>query len=636
MPSSSTQVRLIVSFIVCSAVCVGATAQDSDPSHRKLTLPTGGNGNAQQQIQLIKQLQSLMKNRSKPDGESEGLSDAQKSLMESMLDQFRDSEDLPKLSDIPPDLLGKVLADPKAREDAAEMLKKFQKERKIPEGNGQGVLPLPPQNRRNGSGVSQKQNETIRRPPSEGQLRTRESPGNRDRKFEPNLDQRSRLNAPKTAPQRQPTPDASTPPNQTLPEGNSRPPTRLPNESDSDYEGRFMDFLEQQIRKQRQNRQGQDPSSLDLPEIPPSPTNRPGTDRSNPRNGPARLQPLQNSPLDFGGSSDLTPSISDLLKNLDSLPPVSKNPLAKNSAERSARGQRQSEQQRAQEAARLQQGREQARRELDRGGLGSAFKKIVRDSKSQLEKESKSGTAGKSLDGRSGRKPGTGSGMPKGLQDSIIRSLDGLGKDLVDIVKDGEFKQRDRKTQDRRVESSTSRQKTPAAPRNPKPDGWSKQASDFFSDIARPPADGVAPEAASASPEDGDSSAATNVSLTPFIVLGVIALLALLLAWNSGAISPEAILARNKGTSVPRRTLRTRKDVVEAFHQFATNSGRNVKSWWTHQKVKELVRQQEPAKQAPIEILASVYERARYLPDEAVLADDQLHAAEAALDRCSS
>ena len=624
MPSTSAQVRLIVSFIVCSAVCVGASAQDTDPSHRKLKLPTGSNGNAQQQIQLIRQLQSLIKNRSKSNGESEGLSDAQKSLMESMLEQFKDSKNLPKLSDIPPDLLGKVLADPKAREDAAEMLKKFQKERKIPEGNGQSDLPLPTQNRRKGPGVSQKQTESTSQTPSQGQLPSPKSTDSRNRKFEPDPDQRS------------PSPTAKTRPKQTLPADNSRPPTRLPNESDSDYEGRFMDFLEQQIRKQRQKRQGRDPSSLDLPEIPPSPTNRPDTDRLNPRNGPAELQSPQNHSLDSGGSSELTPSISDLLKNLDSLPPVSGDPSAKKSAEQSARRQRQSEQQRAQEAARLQQGREQARRELDRGGLGSAFKKIVRDSKSQLEKESKSGKGGKSLDGRSGGQPGTSSGMSKGLQDSIIRSLDGLGKDLVDIVKDGEFKQRDRKTQGRKVESSTSRQKVPTAPRKPKPDGWSKKASEFFSDIARPPAGEVAPEAASVSPDDGASSATANVSFTPFIVLGVIVLSAILLAWNSGAISPEAILARNKDTSVPRRPLRTRKDVVEAFHQFATRSGRNVKSWWTHQQVKELVRQQEPAKQAPIEVLASVYERARYLPDESVLADDQLHAAEAALDRCRS
>lgn len=649
MPHAITQFRLAVRLIVLSCLCVSAVAQDNDPSHRKLKLPSGSNGNAQQQIQLIKQLQALMQNRSEPAGESKGLSDAQKSLMESMLEQFKDNEDLPKLSDIPPDLLSKVLADPKAREDAAKMLKKFQKDRQLPNGNGQGKLPLPPGNRQGKASGSQSQNSANPKPGSNRQPETDpvdRANGNQtpSTPFDPqsNSNQRS----PRT--ETRPSPDNGTAGNQRRPSAQERLPTQRPNESSSDYEERVMDFIDRKIRDQQSTGQTERLGPSELPEIPPAIPNRPGTRPPNVTGDSRATEPSGNGSPAAGDGRDTGTSLSDLLKNLDGLPPVTADQLkefqqrsgTKQPEQTQQRQQQKREQQQAKDAEELREVREQARRDLDRGGLGSVLKKIFEESKSQAKKRTapKANRVDAPATGGTGTPAGNrdaGSGMSEGMQDAIIRSLDGLGKDLLEIAKDAKVSQRKPKSNRRPGNDPVANDSSAAAPKPPRTDSWAKQATDIISDITKPPETKPATPDTAASPGATDA-AGTSISATPFLALGAIALVVLLLAWRTGAISPQAILNRSNQTLEPQGKLRSRKDVVKAFHRFTRLSRRDIQSWWTHQQVEELVKQQEPANREPIEVLASVYEQARYLPDDDVLAEDQLHAAQTALDRCSS
>jgi hypothetical protein len=69
--------------------------------------------------------------------------------------------------------------------------------------------------------------------------------------------------------------------------------------------------------------------------------------------------------------------------------------------------------------------------------------------------------------------------------------------------------------------------------------------------------------------------------------------------------------------------LKTRADVVRAFHQLVKQS-RAVSDWWTHRSIVKYFSKQTPQVASAISELAVVYEQARYYPDDVELSQQQL------------
>ncbi len=82
--------------------------------------------------------------------------------------------------------------------------------------------------------------------------------------------------------------------------------------------------------------------------------------------------------------------------------------------------------------------------------------------------------------------------------------------------------------------------------------------------------------------------------------------------------------------------IRTRADVVRAFHRFVLRRAQPVANWWTHRYAALRLTESSPQLRSVIADLASVYEHARYLPPEATLSSEEIDRVQAALKQCAA
>lgn len=82
--------------------------------------------------------------------------------------------------------------------------------------------------------------------------------------------------------------------------------------------------------------------------------------------------------------------------------------------------------------------------------------------------------------------------------------------------------------------------------------------------------------------------------------------------------------------------IRTRADVVRAFHRFVLRRAQPVATWWNHRYVASRLTESSPQLRSVISDLASVYEHARYLPPEVALTSDEIDRVQAALKQCAA
>ena len=78
--------------------------------------------------------------------------------------------------------------------------------------------------------------------------------------------------------------------------------------------------------------------------------------------------------------------------------------------------------------------------------------------------------------------------------------------------------------------------------------------------------------------------------------------------------------------------LRTREDVIAAFHRVTANSNAVLGDWWPHQKAASAMANADPDKSETLETLVSVYERARYVPLDAELSPEEIESARQAIN----
>ena len=107
----------------------------------------------------------------------------------------------------------------------------------------------------------------------------------------------------------------------------------------------------------------------------------------------------------------------------------------------------------------------------------------------------------------------------------------------------------------------------------------------------------------------------------------VVAALIRLILWLSrrrvAELTDPSIAQAEWVRSVIAQGLKTRADVIRAFHQLVKQS-RSVSDWWTHRSIVKHFSSQSPQLASSISELAIVYEQARYYPDDVELSPEQL------------
>lgn len=172
-----------------------------------------------------------------------------------------------------------------------------------------------------------------------------------------------------------------------------------------------------------------------------------------------------------------------------------------------------------------------------------------------------------------------------------------------------------------------------AAPAN---SAWGKWAREVWQSVAEAPARSSSNSSASSG---GSSSAAASsagtmgqlpeIRWTSSMTIAVLFVAALigLLVWLSRrrvAELADATAAQAEWVrTVMAQGLKTRADVVRAFHQLVKQS-RAVSDWWTHRSIVKHFSSQTPQLATAISELAVVYEQARYYPEDVELSQQQL------------
>lgn len=166
-----------------------------------------------------------------------------------------------------------------------------------------------------------------------------------------------------------------------------------------------------------------------------------------------------------------------------------------------------------------------------------------------------------------------------------------------------------------------------------------KSAQSLLSDLTtvpEPPAAVSGGDTASLTWSGGPEGRDVMTALVVVLLLGVTGLVALLL-WRRRFTIPSGPTGLS-GVSMDLRgvRLRSRDDVVHAFHQLALHSVGLVQVWWTHRLVASQLSVLTPAIQPAVQTLADVYEQARYLPPDVELPADRIRQAQAALEQCAA
>lgn len=273
------------------------------------------------------------------------------------------------------------------------------------------------------------------------------------------------------------------------------------------------------------------------------------------------------------------------------------------------------------------------RSELQEKGFAQTLRKLIDQARDQSRAES-NGSTGTSAGGQN-----AGNGSSWGLEKSITRLIDGLRKDAA------------REASQVPTPPPTPMPAGAATPQPATPPSGPERrstAGKVFESVGNVFKEMVAaPEAQSGNARarpgrfasgTSDSQRATSRSTGPLLML----LAALGLVWYFlprvvTAVQESPLLRRSSsaGEVTPSANIRTREDVVRAFHQYALHSAMSVPTWWTHREVERQVVGTTPALKPSIQVLADLYELARYLPGDAELTPDQIGIARRELENVS-
>jgi hypothetical protein len=108
----------------------------------------------------------------------------------------------------------------------------------------------------------------------------------------------------------------------------------------------------------------------------------------------------------------------------------------------------------------------------------------------------------------------------------------------------------------------------------------------------------------------------------------VVALFGFFIVWVrwQGPVTQAKVAMPYGGSDllVSTTSIRTRADVVRAFHQLAFRIAHPIESWWTPHRVASRVDSRSPDVRSALHVAVDVYEQSRYLPDNEELTEEQL------------
>lgn len=605
-------ILLAIVSLLLSMLSASVEAQQDTRSHRMLELPTDGTSDIQRQVRLMQHLQSMFDPQDR-NSKQNGLTPEQLQMLQSLMQSLGDDlpkelpKDLPQdmlplLQQLAPELARSVQSDPNSRRQAEDLLRQFMKNRQLPRGAGSNGLPMP--------GNPQRPNN----PP---QNSTSPNPSNSPTNPEPNSGsnvQPTRNAQPGTDPLPNPVMSddrldriaeevrrwnernraSSSNDTNTQPSGSPSSAPTTPGDADGaqqSWDQRLLERLQEQaaLARDQAAQRATGPGSNTQ-----SPT---ATDPSDNSNGPPSR-------------------VADLLRQLDSVPLDQLGPSASESTDENNDGRSDAE-----AAAEIRKRQKEVRDDLKKQGFRRTLNQIVSSAKSEA------------------RQAGSNT---NGLNGPLAEVINGVGKDLVEIAKDAKIKFREATKSDSqsgsqssasgndrsRSGSSGSRSKS-----NSDHGGIRQATSEFFRDLAGAAAK---PEPASATERPDPNSVMDDASSGSFVALTIAAIVLLAVAFLM--FRPDGPLGRNSSyegshASLPER-LRSRADVVAAFHHVALNGSESTEPWWHHRRVLNDFTTRDPRRSEPIAELTEVYEQARYLPEDEALSENQLLKAEQALRQC--
>ena len=270
------------------------------------------------------------------------------------------------------------------------------------------------------------------------------------------------------------------------------------------------------------------------------------------------------------------------------------------------------------------------RKALDRKGLGPTLEKLIEDAQANVRNRSKSGGSKDSDPTINSNK----STAEKTASDSPSRATDNVAN--------------------RPASKSPDPSSKPSSLPLPRPESdfskGMKQAGNYFNDLwtqisKSNTADTPSNNMSSASSSESSASPANSAirlpdplqaRFVPYLVglaiLVFIGFLYLKYQVRAEQVRQETLLAQ----SVPRiDEIRTREDLVIAFHSLAKQRLQAAQVWWTRGYVAKQFESRLPQFTSPMQTLSDLYDQARYYPDEHQLTDQQIDTAKSALKQCS-
>ncbi len=603
-----------------------AQAPTETPAHRVLELPRNGSADLQQQMFLLKQLQSMLGGK-QPDSSSEkakSFKPEQLQNLKRMFEQFGGVVPAGmRAEDIPPELIEQVNSDPQLKRQVQEMLKQFKRDGQLPQSDGLGGsrLPLPPNTGQQNLDSSMRPANRRRDPRNPQPLQPPEviadaqppaSPGRSDalKKLEelwnnanPNSS-RPNSNPPDNIERSQ---SGGARPNEPFPsqpaDSSNRPSAPgAPQTMPETPEG--WDKLLQDLIKQQRDSTGGNPSDTDTPLGATGSGVSPGRQ---PQSGQAS-----------GRRGDKL-SVQEFLEQMQGVVPPDSSPSGKSEKSDSANAANEGA---ATEAARqkVRRKQEQTSETLRDKGLKATLKSIYADARKQAKEEQAKEEQARAI--QSGDPAQSGAGE---MSSSLMKAIDGIRKDVFEMVKDGDIKFGG-DTGNGDSEPRSSSRMPPPQKSESMLGGFKDVANELISDLSAP----EPPTAAAPSSSEMSSPMSFGRIVIPLLL---VALIAGLIAWRTGLLDVTG-LGLSAQRTISSAEICNKADVVEAFHSMALKPVRKTQAWWTHQMVTQEIVEQSPEKTYQVSVLAELYECARYLPDDQDFTPEQILEARRALQLC--
>ena len=680
--------QLVVSAPVFAQRRPASNVPPETPSQRWLPLPQGGSADLRQQVQWLRQLKGLV-GADALGGEASPLLKFDPEQMKALLAAVKqmsgglpDGTQSSALDGISPEQISKALADPALREQARRMLEQFTREGKLPQRGGatdpQGV-PFPPastERGRGGNGESPERGrsdseagpESSALPPAMQKLLQqlaeqggRQSNGlphepdpatggsseresgaadlrnDQDRPSRSTAaDQRPAVTQPRGTtplPGVTPTEGAVERPGASPPDTGERNPGAdarrgTPRNNESKSAPYFPPSVSEMLKNgpmlrdqpfqagssdPRSGRSNPRPSESRDPNSTSSPTNS----RPSMSDASTGGTPSGSRPVDSGNSVPVRPSSQAANRDRESRgaampPPPSSNrgptPLGAHSDTKPPPMD--------------------VRSELEQQGFAQTLRKIVEQAREE-SLVAANDSAGSLAGGQAG-----GNGSSSGLEGSVVRMLDGLRKGLVESAQEPPAPA---PSPTRTPSSATpSSALQPAAERRSPLSRVSQAAGNILSDIATPPASVRSPRATSSSGTADSQGAGSRSTVGLLMLLAVLGLVWYFVPHLLAAINDSRLAGSPVGGAIHPADIRSRSDVVRAFHQYALRPATRASTWWTHREVERQVAESTPTLRPAIQTLTDLYEQARYLPDNANFTPDQIGTARRALEQCQA